>query len=98
MPPPLGASQTPQMADSNRKRKEMRASVGCAHRYVPAFHPFCESIPLTKVVRFLIKSGRSSGNSKYPLESLKENLIPITEIYWKKNLTFWGNGDYFSIV
>lgn len=75
----------------------MHAAVEGTHKYAPAFHPFGESIHLTKVVRFLIKSGTSSGNSKYPLKALKEKLIQITEIYWKK-LTFWGNGDYVSIV
>lgn len=59
----------------------MHAAVEGTYKYVPAFHPFGESIHLTKVVRFLTKSGTSSGNSKYPLKALKENLIQITEIY-----------------
>lgn len=59
----------------------MHAAVEGTHKYAPAFHPFGESIHLTKVVRFLIKSGTSSGNSKYPLKALKEKLIQITEIY-----------------
>ena len=46
----------------------MHAAVEGTYKYVPAFHPFGES-------------GTSSGNSKYPLKALKENLIQITEIY-----------------
>lgn len=44
---------------------------------------FMGHVPLTKVVRFLIKGKKSSGNSECPLIPLNENLIPITEIYWK---------------
>ena len=53
----------------------------CTHKYVPTFHPFCEKYPSRKGSKVLIKRGKSSGNFKCPLIPLKENLIPITEIY-----------------